>query len=325
MSSGKTGGRATIIAGKYRVGKKLGSGSFGEIYEAEVLGPEDKPSGDKVALKLEPVKTKHPQLLYESRLYKLLFNSGASGRTSDKSPLGLPRCHWYGVEGDYNVMVIDLLGPSLEDLFCFVGRKFSTKTTLMLGDQMVARIQYVHERHYLHRDVKPDNFLMGTQRRAHHVYIIDLGLSKKYRDPKTNRHIPPKEGKALTGTARYASINTHVGLEQGRRDDLEAVGYVLMYFLRGSLPWQGLKAKDKEEKYRAIKEKKQNTSTEKLCAGFPPQMKEYLDLCKAMKFEEEPDYDKLRNLFRTAYASHAGSSQYSPDYVFDWESKRKRT
>jgi len=320
MASGRaSSSRQTTIAGKYKVGKKLGSGSFGEIYEADVLDTQGNPNGEKVALKLEPVKTKHPQLLYESRLYKLLLNSGGS-RGAIQAPPGLPRCHWYGVEGEYNVMVIDLLGPSLEDLFCFVGRKFSLKTTLMLGDQMVARIQFVHERHYLHRDVKPDNFLMGITRRSHHVYIIDLGLSKKYRDPKTARHIPAKEGKALTGTARYASINTHVGLEQGRRDDLEAVGYVLMYFLRGGLPWQGLKAKDKEEKYAAIKKKKQETSTETLCKGFSAELSKYLNMCKSLKFEEEPDYDKLRGYLRDAYNRDVDPQGF--DYVFDWEKKR---
>eukprot|EP00756_Hemistasia_phaeocysticola_P024856 Hpha_TRINITY_DN15975_c1_g4::TRINITY_DN15975_c1_g4_i1::g.71333::m.71333/K02218/CSNK1, CKI; casein kinase 1 len=307
--------RSITIAGKYKVGRKLGSGSFGEIYEGTILDSSGRETSDCVAMKLEPVKTKHPQLLYESRLYKLLAGTGGSSRSH---PVGLPRVHWYGVEGDYNIMVIDLLGPSLEDIFCFMGRKFSTKTTLMLGDQMVARIQFVHERHYLHRDVKPDNFLMGCNKRAHHVYVIDLGLAKKYRDPKTGRHIPPKEGKALTGTARYASINTHVGLEQGRRDDLEAVGYVLMYFLRGSLPWQGLKAKDKQEKYTAIKEKKERTSTESLCKGFPQEFVTYLNYCKSLRFEEEPDYNYLRRLFRDLYHREG----HKTDYVFDWEAKR---
>lgn len=309
-----------MIAGKYKIGKKLGEGSFGAVYQGDILGSDGKPDPDagQVALKMEPVKTKHPQLLYESRLFKLL--AGTSSSSSRSHPTGIPRVHWYGVEGDYNIMVLDLLGPSLEDLFCFMGRKFSQKTVLMLGEQMVARIQFCHERHYLHRDVKPDNFLMGTGNKAHHVVIIDFGLAKKYRDPKTMRHIPPKEGKALTGTARYASINTHVGLEQGRRDDLEAVGYVLMYFLRGSLPWQGLQAKDKEAKYRAIKEKKQQVPTETLCKGFPAEFAQYLNYCKNLRFEEEPDYNYLRRLFRDCYTAQG----HKIDWVYDWEQKRSK-
>jgi serine/threonine protein kinase len=142
--------------------------------------------------------------------------------------VGIPNVHWFGVEGDYNVMVIDLLGPSLEDLFNYCKRKFSLKTVLMLADQMVRltpfiilnyafalklqRIEFVHSRHFLHRDIKPDNFLIGIGKKQHYVYIIDFGLAKRFRDPKTGEHIPYRDGKNLTGTARYASVNTHLGI-----------------------------------------------------------------------------------------------------------------
>jgi casein kinase 1 len=293
------------VGNKYRVGRKIGSGSFGDIYQGSNIQ-----TGDAVAIKLEPVKTRHPQLLYESRLYKIL-NSGGTA-------VGIPNVHWYGVEGDYNVMVIDLLGPSLEDLFNFCGRKFSTKTVLMLADQMVSRVEYFHSKNFLHRDIKPDNFLMGTGKKGHHVYIIDYGLAKKYRDPKTHQHIPYREGKALTGTARYASINTHLGIEQGRRDDLEAVGYVLMYFLRGSLPWQGLKAATKKQKYDRISEKKMSTPVEVLCKGFPPEFAVYLNYVRSLRFEDKPDYAYLRKLFRDLFLREG----YQMDYVFDWTLKR---
>lgn len=133
-------------------------------------------------------------------------------------------------------MVIDILGPSLEDLFNYSSRRFSLKTTLMLADQMIARVEYLHAKNFLHRDIKPDNFLIGLGRKANLVYVIDYGLAKKYRDSRTNQHIPYREGKSLTGTARYASISTHIGIEQSRRDDMEGLAYVFMYFLRGSLP-----------------------------------------------------------------------------------------
>ncbi|KAK6161288.1 hypothetical protein DH2020_004669 [Rehmannia glutinosa] len=208
-------------------------------------------SGEEVAVKMESVKTKHPQLYYESKLYMLL-----QGGT------GIPHLKWYGVEGEHNAMVIDLLGPSLEDLFNYCNRKFTLKTVLMLADQLINRVEYVHSRGFLHRDIKPDNFLMGLGRKANQVYIIDFGLAKKYRDLQTHKHIPYRENKNLTGTARYASVNTHLGVEQSRRDDLESLGYVMMYFLRGSLPWQGLKAGTKKQKYDKISEKKMLTPIE---------------------------------------------------------------
>ncbi|XP_073144697.1 casein kinase 1-like protein 10 [Henckelia pumila] len=287
-----------VVGGKFKLGRKIGSGSFGELY----LGVNIQ-TGEEVGIKLESVKTKHPQLHYESKIYMLL-----QGGT------GIPSLKWFGVEAEYNVMVIDLLGPSLEDLFNYCNRKLSLKTVLMLADQLINRVEYMHSKGFLHRDIKPDNFLMGLGRKANQVYVIDYGLAKKYRDLQTHKHIPYRENKNLTGTARYASVNTHLGVEQSRRDDLESLGYVLMYFLRGSLPWQGLKAGTKKQKYDKISEKKMLTPIEVLCKSYPSEFISYFHYCRSLRFEDKPDYSYLKRLFRDLFIREG----YQFDYVFDW-------
>ncbi|KAF3837807.1 hypothetical protein F7725_009575 [Dissostichus mawsoni] len=290
-----------IVGGKYKLVRKIGSGSFGDIYLAINIT-----NGEEVAVKLESQKARHPQLLYESKLYKIL-----------QGGVGIPHIRWYGQEKDYNVLVMDLLGPSLEDLFNFCSRRFTMKTVLMLADQMISRIEYVHTKNFIHRDIKPDNFLMGIGRHCNKLFLIDFGLAKKYRDNRTRQHIPYREDKNLTGTARYASINAHLGIEQSRRDDMESLGYVLMYFNRTSLPWQGLKAATKKQKYEKISEKKMSTPVEVLCKGFPAEFAMYLNYCRGLRFEEAPDYMYLRQLFRILfrtlnhqydYTSPAGAS-----------------
>ncbi|KAJ1281861.1 hypothetical protein BS78_03G006000 [Paspalum vaginatum] len=287
-----------IVGGKFRLGRKIGCGSFGEIYLATHVD-----TYEIVAVKIESSKTKHPQLFYEAKLYNTL--QGGSGIANVK---------WCGVDGEENVLVIDLLGPSLEDLFVYCGRKFTLKTVLMLAEQMITRIEFVHSKGYLHRDIKPDNFLMGLGRKANQVYIIDFGLAKRYRDSTTNRHIPYRENKNLTGTARYASCNTHLGIEQSRRDDLESLGYVLLYFLRGSLPWQGLKAATKTQKYDKICEKKISTPIEVLCKSCPVEFASYFHYCHSLTFDQRPDYAFVKRLFRDLFTRQG----YEFDYVFDW-------
>ena len=197
--------------------RKIGSGSFGDIY----LGINIT-NGEEVAVKLESSKARHPQLLYESKLYKILQAGSTLLKHAHrprisvtvmplqplficlliKGGVGIPHIRWFGVERDYNVLVMDLLGPSLEDLFNFCSRRFTMKTVLMLADQMIGRVEYVHNKNFIHRDIKPDNFLMGIGRHCNKLFLIDFGLAKKFRDNRTRQHIAYREDKNLTGTAR---------------------------------------------------------------------------------------------------------------------------
>ena len=189
------------------------------------------------------------------------------------------------------------MGPSLEDLFSSCRRNFDPKTCLLIAVALLSRIEKVHEERIIHRDIKPDNFLIGgTEATKDNVYIIDFGLAKCYKN-SDGEHIPYKDGKNLTGTARYASIATHKGIEQSRRDDLETIGHVLLYFARGSLPWQGLPGRSKNEKYANIKKKKLEVSLDKLCDKCPREYQEFMEYCRSLKFEQEPNYKHVIGLF----------------------------
>uniref|UniRef100_A0A7S2HUS5 Casein kinase I n=1 Tax=Octactis speculum TaxID=3111310 RepID=A0A7S2HUS5_9STRA len=296
----QAGGKTPMIHGRYRPLRRLGSGSFGEIY----LGVSTE--GEKVAIKFEKAGLRCPQLRHEYKVYRELTNC-----------LGIARVYHYGTYGTSNVMIMDLLGASLEDLFTKCGRRFSLKTTLKLADQILERVDMVHSRHLIHRDIKPANFVVASDT-SELVYCIDFGLSKRYRNPHTMTHIPHRIGKSLTGTPRYASINNHLGVEHARRDDLEAIGYVLIYFFKGRLPWQGLKARNASKKYKMIMEKKQSTSISVLCAGCPPCFSEYLRYCRALKFDQAPNVRYLRDLFRKLYQQQGFKLETYGDNDWDW-------
>ena len=275
----------------------IGKGSFGQIYISYNLR-DNLP----VSVKKEEKKPgKTPQLKIESKIYQSLLNiqaddiSGAKPLGQDEV-VGVPKFYGVGELPDCYYMIIDFLGPNLLELFNYCGcNKFTISTICLIALQILNRIENIHKHHYLHRDIKPENFLIGIHEKSNVIYLIDFGLSKRYKNPKTHQHIPYREGRALTGTARYVSINTHLGIEQSRRDDLESIGYMLVFFLKGVLPWQGLK--NCNEKYTRIMEKKLQIPTEILCYGLPDEITYYLNYCKTLRFEDRPDYDYLRGLF----------------------------
>ncbi|KAI5988676.1 kinase-like protein [Pisolithus orientalis] len=250
------------VNGKYRLGKKIGSDTFGDIYLRI-----DITSSEEVTIKLEPIKAKHPQLEYESKVYKTLAGS-----------VSIPFVRWFSTECDYNVMVLDLLSLSLKDLFNFCSCKFSLRPC------------------------------------CNQVNIIDFSLAKKYHDPKTHLHIPYRENENLTGTTCYTLINTHLVVEQAHCDDLESLAYMLMYFLRGALPWQGLKAATEKQKYNWIMEKEMTTPMDLLCHDFPNEFGIFLNYTQALWFDDKPDYSYLCKLFHDLFICEG----FQCDYVFNW-------
>ena len=292
------------VGGRYRLGKKIGTGAFGEIFEGT-----DIFDNSSVAIKLEHNSVKYPQLLFEAKLLKSIPGTG------------IPVMHWFGIAGEYNAMVMDLLGQNLEDLYNYCAKNFSLKTILMITIQMIERLKHVHDNHYIHRDIKPENFLIGKDTTAKTIYLLDFGLAKRYRDEYTHIHIPLKENRNLTGTARYASCNAHNGLEQSRRDDMESIAYVILYFFRKKLPWQGLKCKDKNEKHAKIKEMKMSITPEKLFEGLPKEFADYLTMVKKLGFEDEPAYKSYIQMLNKLFKA----KEFEMDYIYDWVTVKNNT
>jgi serine/threonine protein kinase len=288
-----------VVLGRFCVGRKIGSGSFGEIYAGV-----DRDTNQGVAIKLEVASaSRSTQVGIEAKIYKIL-----------EGGVGIPRVFAHGQESKYNILVMDRLGESLEDIYARRRTTFSLKTVLMIVEQTLSQVQFVHSRNILHRDIKPDNFLVGLDDRSSTVHIIDFGLSHYYRDPRTGNHIGLGRHKSLTGTARYASRNAMRGLEQSRRDDLESLGYVWMYLLRGSLPWQGIPARTQDEKMAKILDMKVATSFESLCQGFPTEFLRYFEIVTELPFDEEPDYAGLRRMFRELFIREGNVY----DSRYDW-------
>lgn len=238
----------------------IGQGAFSSVYKE-----------NNYAIKVESCRNRHPQLLYE---YKVL--------TIIQGDIGIPKVFGYYESKDSNSLKMELLGPSLEDLFQF--NKFSLKQVCIIAIQVLARLEYLHSKCFIHRDVKPENFVLKDST----IYMIDFGFAFKYCHPKTNEHIAYSEFKKFVGTPRYGSLLALLGIQQSRRDDLMSLGYMLVYFLKHSLPWQS---------HSNPLRKKMMISFETLTRGLPHEFLNYFKYVDSLKFTQEPNYRYLRELF----------------------------
>jgi len=282
--------------------KKLGSGSFGQIYQCL-----NTKTNEILACKIESINELKPQLYHESKILLLMKNC-----------TGFPTCYDFILTDQDKILIMDYLGPNLDTIMNKLPsdnniKKFTTKTSLMIMIQAIERLKSLHEKGIIHRDIKPENFVIGPKNKERIIYLIDFGLSKKISNDKILPTI--KADRNIIGTMRYISMNTHQGYEQGRRDDLESLFYIIIYFIKGELPWQNIKCKTRQEKYNKIFEiKKKVTEDGELVEDLPLEMKKILEYILGLNFAERPNYLMMKNAIELIL----NKLNYSNDLQFDW-------
>ena len=283
------------VARRFRVLRKLTQTPYSRIYLAE-----DITNHRTVVLKLESRMSKYIQLPIECEFYNRVRNY-----------VGFPDAIYFGHESDYYALALEKFDANLEELLTKCHRRFSLKTVLLLAEQMIDRVELMHRRNFLHRDLKPENFMIRDKT----LYLIDFGTVKRYRDLTTGVHCQMASGRPVVGTGRYSSVRTLRGYEQSRRDDMEALGYIFMYLLRGSLPWIGVIGRHTQDRNEKIAKMKSKLTPVLLCQGFPAEFTLYFEAVMRLRFDEEPDYAQYRKMFR-----ELGIKEGIPyDYDYDWE------
>ncbi|CAI0409856.1 unnamed protein product [Linum tenue] len=277
----------------YKIERKLGKGGFGQVFVGRRLsGGNDRggmgPGATEVAVKFEHRNSKGCNYgpPYEWQVYNTLGGS-----------YGVPRVHFKGRHGDYYVMVMDMLGPSLWDVWNSSGQAMTAEMVSCIAVEALTILDKMHARGYVHGDVKPENFLLGQPNTPQEkkLFLVDLGLATKWRDSGSGEHVEyDQRPDMFRGTVRYASVHAHLGRTASRRDDLESLAYTLIFLHRGRLPWQGYQG---DNKSFLVCKKKMATSPEMLCCFCPQPLKQFLEIVVNLKFDEEPNYSKLISLF----------------------------
>ncbi|UXI19659.1 hypothetical protein NH340_JMT05602 [Sarcoptes scabiei] len=292
----------TVGKSKFTISKYLSKGSFGCLYLGTHLG-----TNQEVAIKIERIDCEKPQLHLEYGFYKKLL----------QIPKGVPKIYTFGPCGRWNALVMELLGPNLEKMLELCGGRFSLRSIIQLVIQFLFLFRSIHECGLLYRDTKPANFLLGQPSTSKWwiIHVVDLGFCKEWRQ-EDGQHIPYQENKPFTGTVRYMSINNNLGHEQSRRDDLEALAYMMIYFFKGRLPWQGIIASTITKRYMKICQSKLETPIETLCSNMPNEFAMYLRKVRSLNFNERPDYGSLLTPFVDLLAREFVLDLN--DKVYDW-------
>jgi len=296
----------SIIDDTYKIltDQRLGGGSFGHVYKCLNIK-----TNKEYSIKVESNDITNPQLFHEYKILKLLEGNE-----------GIPNTYLFKNIGGESILIIDLLGPNLEDILQDTkSKKFTLKTCLMTLKQLIERLKIIHKEGIIHRDLKPENLLVNKNIRNGLIYLIDYGLSKKYKDAKNDMHIPFKNERPITGTIRYISINTHKGFEQSRRDDIESALYIIVYFLNGKLDWDGIKCKTKDEKIKKIMEKKEEFKNNKEYKKLPQSFSQIFQYVYNINFEEKPNYEYIFGIINKGLEQYDGESNYEKT-LYDWQS-----
>ena len=272
---------SSLFFKKFKPTKHIGQGSFSYIYEGQNII-----TGERVAIKLEEKRKNEPELLKSEACYLYLL----------RNEPGIVKIISFGVSNKFNVLVEPLLGKTLYALFLENKKNFTLKDICLIAIQCLNRLESVHSKGIIHCDIKPENFVIGLKDKRL-IYLLDFNLSKKYRSDRTKNHIQFSITKTMTGTARYASINALSGLQLSRRDDLESLSYIILYFLTKKLPWQGIEAKTLAKRYKKIYNKKVELEKWEKFHQIPIEIQDFIRYCRSLKFTQDPNYKRLRNYF----------------------------
>lgn len=292
---------SSVDGGRYKITRSIAKGSFGQVFAGI-----DQQTQKEVAIKIEMPNSKSHILMYEYSVYK-----------SFKSSSFIPEIYWIGSSNNHTVMVMELLGSSLYQMLQICNGKFTLSTTLLLAMKMLKCVEYVHKFGCVHHDLKPENFLLRKDQ-PNEICLIDYGLSYRYLDPASGAHIGYMKGCSFTGNARFASINSLDGIGSSRRDDIESLLYIWMYFLKGDLPWISLGGSNPKENQQLVLETKQKIKPEKLFKDCPPEFSKIYYYIKQMRFNDAPNYQKIENLLIAAFKTAFPKVDINKNITYDW-------